>query len=162
MRFLVLFITLFFCVCCADTPAIIQETEVLAEEVRPLPALPKYFRVSNLAAEKIKGWGPLSGMMSQMQDLPNATTEETLSLNLEALESACKDLESAPFPEPFNISEIQSRVKVVRTFIQKAQSELSYNLDFSASLVQAVRAYNALLRQIDRVTEQEDPGEIPF
>lgn len=168
MRFFILILSLIVLVSCrqAEPEAVpeaeIKVTEVAVAEAEEFPTLPKLIRIHKFTEEKLVGWGPFQGMHQQMVDLQDIYTAEALSLKLEELETACQDFESAPFPVLFDKPAVRSRAKVVRTFVQKTRADLFYREDFAPDLIQIVRSYNAFLRQLNQLAQEEPEDSLPF
>jgi hypothetical protein len=166
MRFFVLILALILCFSCRQTESEIPvEETVVSDDVETnadVPSLPKLIKLNRDAKEAVASWGPFNGVFSKMSTLNEVYAKETLELKLEELETACKDMESAPFPELFDQASVRSRAKVFRTFIQKSRADLYYRNDFYPSLRQVIRAYNAFLKQINLIVQQETPDDIPF
>lgn len=168
MRFFILILSIIVVCSCRQAAAESEaKSETKVDELAPqdaevFPTLPKLIRIHKFTEEKLVGWGPFQGMHQQMVGLQDVFTAEALSLKLEELETACRDFESAPFPVVFDKPAVRSRAKVVRTFIQKTRADLYYREDFAPDLIQIVRSYNAFLRQLNQVAQEERPDDLPF
>lgn len=166
MRFFVLIFALSLCLNCRQAESEIPLEKAVqsdeAETKAAMPSLPKLIKLNKDAQDSVVSWGPFNGVFEKMLKLNEAYTNEALELKLEELETACKDMEAAPFPLLFDRASVRSRAKVLRTFIQKSRADLYYQNDVYPSLRQVVRSYNAFLKQINRIVQQETPDDIPF
>ena len=162
MRFFIFILSLVVFVSCRQATAEVEVAEVASQVAEDFPTLPKLIRIHKFTKAKMVGWGPFNGLHEQMTALQEVFTREALVLKLEEVEAACRDFESAPFPVVFDRPAVRSRAKVVRTFIQKTQADLHYREDFAPDLIQVVRSYNALVRQLNQVGQEETPDDLPF
>jgi hypothetical protein len=166
MRFFILILSIILVVSCrqaaVEAKADAEVTGLVSQEAAEFPTLPKLISLHKFTEAKAVGWGPFQGMHQQMVTLQDVFTSEALALKLEEIETACRDFEAAPFPVVFDKPAVRSRAKVVRTFVQKTRADLYYREDYAPDLIQVVRTYNALLRQLNQVAQEESPEDLPF
>lgn len=111
---------------------------------------PATLALSAQAQAVIEGWAAFNNLQQRMETLFRTQRTEDLELLLEELVEACKELETSEFPEGFDRPSLRSRLKVLRTFLQKTQADLHYRLDPRESLYQVAGAHNAFRQQLNR------------
>ncbi len=120
--------------------------------------LPPTLALSAQVQDSIQGWAALANLQQRMESVYRTQEREELELLLEELVVACRELETSEFPVTFNRPSVKSRLKVIRTFLQRTQADLHYRLNPRESLAQAMVAYNAFREQLNRVAaENLDP-----
>lgn len=120
--------------------------------------LPPTVALSAQVQAGAEGWAALSDLQQRMEAVYRNPEKEELELLLEELVVACRELEASEFPATFDRPSVKSRLKVLRTFLQKTQADLHYRLSPQGSLAQALEAYNAFREQLNRVASDNlDP-----
>ena len=122
-----------------------------AGEVPPveLQELPPAVRIDPMAREVLDGWPQYQSLERRMPGLVEAQNEEELKLVLEELDQICEQLEQNAIPEPFERPSVRSRIKVIRTYLEKLQATLYYRLPYEEPMRELMEAYNALGSQFN-------------
>ena len=120
-----------------------EEMEFVAED------LPKRVAVNSKSAEILQGWPEYAAFDNRFTEIYNASNNEDLILLIEDLIQKQKQWEESTYPEAFDVAQIRSRQKVVKTYLLKIKSALDYRDDFTTPTVEMIEAYNSLRRQFD-------------
>lgn len=123
-----------------------SEGEAPPVEMQELPA---NVRIDPLAREVLDGWPQYQALERRMPGLAEAQNEEELKLVLEELDQICEQLEENPIPEPFERPSVRSRIKVIRTYLEKLEATLYYRLSYGEAMRELMEAYNALGSQFN-------------
>ena len=119
------------------------EMEFVAED------LPKRIAVNPKSSEILQAWPEYAAFDNRFSAIYNATNNEDLILLIEDLIQKQKQWEESTYPEAFDVAQIKSRQKVVKTYLLKIKSALDYRDDFTTPTVDMIEAYNGLRRQFD-------------
>ena len=123
-----------------------SEGAVSPVELQDMPAA---VPIDPRAREVLDGWPQYQSLERRMPQLAEAQNEEELKLLLEELDQICEQLEENPIPEPFERPSIRSRIKVVRTYLEKLEATLYYRLEYGEALRELLAAYHALGSQFN-------------
>jgi hypothetical protein len=114
-----------------------------------LQELPEAVRIDPQAREVLEGWPQYQALERRMPGLAEAQNEEELKLVLEELDQICQQLEENPIPEPFEQPSVRSRIKVLRTYLEKLEADLYYRLSYGGTMRELMESYNALGSQFN-------------
>ncbi len=149
-KFIICFISLLFFSCAEDKKNIVNNEDVTFNITTN--KWPKKVAVSAKTAEVLKDWPEFKAVDSGFDALYRVGNTEDLSLVLEDLIEKQKLLQKSTYPKVFDVPQIKSRQKVFHTFILKTKGDLIYSIDTKESVNQLIDAYNAMLKQFDRIT----------
>ncbi len=129
----------------SDTLAIEQPEFV---EIQKLPA-------QFLADQGIDSWENLNDLQESVEKL-STLNQESISIYLINLRGLTQKMNQNEFPDPFNISPIKSRLKVIQMQADKClYFTRHYKKDsLSMSLVQLYNHYNAFVARIISASEE--------
>ena len=81
----------------------------------------------------------------------NTSNNEDLILVIENLIEKQKLWEESTYPEKFDIPQIKSRQRVLKTYLLKVKAALDYKSEFLETTVEMIQSYNALRIQFNVV-----------
>jgi hypothetical protein len=111
-------------------------------------SLPKKAAMNAKVFELVKGWTEFNDLDSGFEALSTVENLEDLSLVLDDLVERQKQLEASTYPEEFDLPQVKSRQKVLKTFILKTRASVEYRVDATAPAIEMMEAYNALREQL--------------
>lgn len=111
--------------------------------------LPQRVGINPGAMEILNEWTEFLEFDDRFSALYNASNNEDLRLITEDLVEKQKLWEASAYPEKFDIAQIKSRQKVLKTYLLKLNSALEYKTDYIAPTRDIVDAYNALRGQFN-------------
>ena len=149
MRKIIPFLALFLSVCACKDPKADGVSE--GEEVVffSMDSLPKRLALNTRAAELTQGWLAFKDLDTGFDALSTVENYEDLILVMEDLVEREKQLEEAEYPEEFNLPQVKSRQKVMKTFILKTRAAAEYRIEATPPAVEMMEAYNALRAQLN-------------
>ncbi len=109
--------------------------------------LPKLLNISQNAMDVLKDWPEYNALETSFKALYNVKDNEGLSVVIEDLVEKQKLLEASKFPETFDTPQVQSRLKVFKTYILKVKANMGYGIETATPLDEMVSAYNAMSDQ---------------
>ena len=123
------------------------DREQTQEVVFNLKNLPKKTGINPEANEILKDWVEFNALETSFDALYKVQDQEGLTLVVEDLIEKQKLLEVSVFPEEFDVPQIKSRLKVIKTAILKAKFSLEYGVDPMEPSTALSKAYNAFRNQ---------------
>ncbi len=114
-----------------------------------MDSLPRRIPLNPRATEIAKDWSAFNDLETGFNALSTVENHEDLLLVLEDLVERQKRLEEGDYPEKFNIPQVKSRQKVVKTFIFKTRAAAEYRIDATPAAKEMIKAYNALRSQLN-------------
>lgn len=128
-----------------------KEAKSSKEEVQffSLDSMPGRVALNSKAANIVRDWREFNELESGFDALTTVANEEDLILVLEDLVEKQKRLEEGPYPVEFDIPQVKSRQKVMKTFIFKTRAAAEYRIDATAPAIEMIEAYNALKTQLN-------------
>ncbi|MEJ1223088.1 hypothetical protein [Sediminicola sp. 1XM1-17] len=117
------------------------------EVVFNLKSLPKKATINPEAKVVLKDWVEFNALESSFDALYKVQDKEGLTLVVEDLIEKQKLLETSSFPEEFDVPQIKSRLKVIKTTILKTKFSLEYGVDTKEPATALAKAYNAFRNQ---------------
>jgi hypothetical protein len=114
-----------------------------------IDSLPGRMALNAKAAEIVKGWAAFNALDTGFDALSTVENHEDLVLVMDDLVERQKELESAEYPEPFDMPQVKSRQKVMKTFILKTRAAAEYRIDATPPAIEMMKAYNALRSQLN-------------
>lgn len=120
--------------------------------------LPQRVRINAKAMEILNEWPEYLDFDDRFNALYNASNNEDLRLITEDLVEKQKLWEASAYPETFDIAQIKSRQKVLKTYLLQLNSALEYKTDYISPTRDIVEAYNALRNQFNvTINSKLDP-----
>jgi hypothetical protein len=123
------------------------DNEQANEVVFNLNNLPNKTGINPEAKVVLKDWVEFNAFETSFDALYKVQDKEALTLVVEDLIEKQKLLEASAFPEEFNVPQIKSRLKVIKTAILKAKFSLEYGVDTAEPTTALAKAYNAFRNQ---------------
>tara|TARA_R110000868_G_scaffold28633_2_gene107164 strand:- start:12677 stop:13171 length:495 start_codon:yes stop_codon:yes gene_type:complete len=127
-----------------------------------LKKLPKKVNPSEGATLILRDWTEYNAINSAMNAIYNTDTKEDLTVIVEDLIEKQKLLETSVYPEVFNRADIKSRQKVFKTYVLKIKSNMEYDINPRAAVIEMVKAYNAFNNQFSVVISSTLDSELLF
>ena len=123
------------------------DNEQAQEVVFNLKNLPNKTGINPEAKLVLKDWVEFNALETSFDALYKVQDKEALTLVVEDLIEKQKLLEASSFPEDFNVPQIKSRLKVIKTAILKTKFSLEYGVDTVEPATALAKAYNAFRNQ---------------
>ncbi|MEB8328004.1 hypothetical protein OO009_01445 [Flavobacteriaceae bacterium KMM 6897] len=123
------------------------DNEQAQEVVFNLKNLPNKTGINPEAKLVLKDWVEFNALETSFDALYKVQDKETLTMVVEDLIEKQKLLEASTFPEDFNVPQIKSRLKVIKTAILKTKFSLEYGVDTVEPATALAKAYNAFRNQ---------------
>lgn len=123
------------------------DNEQAQEVVFNLKNLPNKSGINPEAKLVLKDWVEFNALETSFDALYKVQDKEALTLVVEDLIEKQKLLEASSFPEDFNVPQIKSRLKVIKTAILKTKFSLEYGVDTVEPATALAKAYNAFRNQ---------------
>ena len=149
MRKIMPILTLFILLqACQETKG---EGESSKEEIQffALDSMPSRVALNSKAANIVRNWREFNDLETGFDALSTVVNEEDLILVLEDLVDKQKQLEEGFYPPEFDIPQVKSRQKVLKTFIYKTRAAAEYRIDATDPAIEMINAYNALRAQLN-------------
>lgn len=143
-------IAIFFalCISCKQPPEEVEIKKVTTEEWA-IDSLPNRVAMNSKVLQIMKDWPEFNTLDLSFDALYKAENREDLILIVEDFVEKQKILAASEYPEVFNIPQIKSRQKVLKTFILKTKAALEYRTDLLEPARELIIAYNALREQFN-------------
>ena len=127
------------------------EGNTTGEEIQffSFDSLPQRVVLNEKASEIAKGWLAINYIDTGFDALSTVENREDLILVLEDLVDKQKQLEAADYPEEFDLPQVKSRQKVMKTFILNTRAAADYRIDATPAAIEMMKAYNALRAQLN-------------
>lgn len=116
-----------------------------------LEALPQRVILNAKASDISKNWIEFNDLNAGFDALLTVENEEDLAFVLDDLVERQKLLEDSEYPPAFDLPQVRSRQKVIKTFILKTRAAVEYRVDATEPAVEMMEAYNALRNQFNVV-----------
>ncbi len=149
MRKIILILALFSSLCaCKETKSdgVSEGEEVVFFSV---DSLPKPVALNQRAMELTQGWQAFKDLDTGFDALSTVENYEDLILVMEDLVEREKQMEASEYPEEFNLPQVKSRQKVMKTFILKTRAAAEYRIEATPPAAEMMKAYNALRSQLN-------------
>ncbi len=114
-----------------------------------------YSTLNEEAKQKVENWVGFIKIQEEMEKLQDADLQ-SIEYSLKSLRDACLSIQKEPFPDPLHQPPVLSRLRVFETFVGKADAKNPserLTQDFKDDLFKMVEAYNALINQMNILTE---------
>ena len=129
-----------------------SELEFVADELPPRQS------VNAKAAKELSGWVEYQAFDQSFDGIYSALNNEDLILVMDDLIEKQDMWEDSTYPEIYDVAQIKSRQKILKTYILKVKSTLDYRADFMKEIINMIEAYNALRGQFDVIVNSNlDP-----
>lgn len=112
-------------------------------------AIPQRIILNAKASEISKDWIEFNALNTGFDALFTVENEEDLAFVLDDLVERQKSLEESEYPPTFDLPQVRSRQKVMKTFILKTRAAVEYRVDATEPAVEMMEAYNALRNQFN-------------
>ncbi|WP_157449698.1 hypothetical protein [Croceitalea dokdonensis] len=145
---------------CKDGEEIARETptEAVFVSFQDMPDEPK---MNPEALEILASWPEFKALETSFQVLYQSSNNEDLALAVTNVLEKEKALATSPYPELYDVPQIKSRQRVLRTFLLKVSASLAQRTDVNQPLEQMFLANNAWLNQFNvLVNNQLDLNQI--
>ena len=123
------------------------DKEPQKEVVFNLKNLPIKTGINPDAKMVLMDWVEFNALETSFDAFYKVQDKEGLALVVEDLIEKQKLLEASTFPEEFDVPQIKSRLKVIKTAILKAKFSLEYGVDTMEPSTALAKAYNAFRNQ---------------
>ncbi len=136
-----------FCACNTKE----QPVHTVQETVRflDLSKLPKKSSINAKAKNILKDWEAYNTFENGIDAIYKAENREDLLLTLDDVIEQQKALEEASYPTEFDIPQIKSRQKIIKTYLLKIKASLEDRTDIATPTVEMLEAYNAFRNQFN-------------
>jgi hypothetical protein len=121
------------------------------EQFFQITALPQRVILNAKASDISKNWIEFNDFNAGFDALFTVENEEDLAFVLDDLVERQKLLEDSEYPPAFDLPQVRSRQKVIKTFILKTRAAVEYRVDATEPAVEMMEAYNALRNQFNVV-----------
>lgn len=111
--------------------------------------LPSKSSINPKASAIVGNWKEFNDFDAGLDALYSVTSREELAIVLDDLVERQKHLENEPYPESFDIPQVKSRQKILKTFILKTRAAVEYRTDATPAAVEMITAYNSLRNQFN-------------
>ncbi len=112
-------------------------------------ALPQRVILNAKASDISKEWIEFNALNTGFDALFTVENEEDLAFVLDDLVEKQKSLEESEYPPTFDLPQVRSRQKVMKTFILKTRAAVDYRVDATEPAVEMMEAYNAMRNQFN-------------
>ena len=112
-------------------------------------ALPQRAIINAKASAILKKWIEFNALNTGFDALFAVENAEDLALVLDDLVEKQKALEDSEYPPTFDLPQVRSRQKVMKTFILKTKAAVEYRVDATDPAVEMMEAYNAMRNQFN-------------
>jgi cell division protein YceG involved in septum cleavage len=136
-------------IACQDQTAETAQQQV--EELFQLEKLPQRSTVNAKGAVILRDWKEFNDFNTSFDALYTVANTEDLSLVLEDLIEKQKQLEGGAYPAVFDVPQVRSRQRVLKTFILKTKAAVEYRIDATDAATEMVDAYNTLRNQFNTI-----------
>ncbi|NNJ89184.1 MAG: hypothetical protein HKP53_07265 [Eudoraea sp.] len=142
------FFLLLLSVACQESA---EGKEEIKEELQFLQvtAIPQRVILNAKASEISRDWMEFNALNIGFDALYKVENEEDLAFVLDDLVERQKALEDSKYPPEFDLPQVRSRQKVMKTFILKTRAAVEYRIDATEPAVEMMEAYNALRNQFN-------------
>lgn len=149
MKRLFFFAALLLCTnACKNSAESEQVSETSSYEINTTN-WPKKVSVNGQAMSILSEWSALKEFEVVFDGLYLVDNKDDLALTLDDLIDKQNDLEASEYPEKFDVPQVKSRQKVLKTYMQKVKGDLHYYKDPQESILQLIEAYNAFRNQFN-------------
>jgi hypothetical protein len=142
------FFLLLLSVACQESAVSIADKKK-EQQFLKVEALPQRVILNAKASGIIKDWLEFNAFNTGFDALYSVENEEDLALVLDDLVERQKSLEDSEYPATFDLPQVRSRQKVVKTFILKTRAAVEYRVDATEPAVEMMEAYNAMRNQFN-------------
>jgi len=139
---------MFLCLSYKEKKADMAPDDTVSHNI-PTDDWPKKNSLDAKALMKLKDWAEYQTLENSFDALYTVANREDLSLVIENMIEAQKNLAKSKYPESFNSPRVKSRQKVFTTYMLKVKGDLYYRIDPKESILQMIAAYNAFRNQFN-------------
>jgi hypothetical protein len=125
-----------------------------------LDSLPKRVPLNARALEVSQVWVAFKDLDTGFDALSTVENYEDLILVMEDLVAREKKLEESKYPEEFDLPQVKSRQKVMKTFILKTRAAAEYRIEATPPAVEMMKAYNAMRAQLNVIVNNQLDTEL--
>jgi hypothetical protein len=143
-----IFFLLLFSVSCQESAGEKEETKK-EEQFFLATSLPQRVILNARATDISKDWVEFNEFNNGIDALFTVENEEDLAFALDDLVERQKLLEASEYPPAFDLPQVRSRQRVIKTFILKTRAAVEYRVDATEPAVEMMEAYNALRNQLN-------------
>lgn len=116
--------------------------------------------LTSKADSLVGAWPEFMAYEAGLDIASRATTTQDLKLALEQLSDQEFKLENSIFPASFNVPQIKSRLRVLRTFILQTEGAIAKNDSLQEPINKLLKADNQLRRQLNITLKIEENEKV--
>ena len=140
----------------ASERSYLQETGWAVE----VSKLPKKSSINAKALAILKNWKAYNAFEASFDKLYQAEFREDFVLIIEELVENQKLLEASNYPQQFDIPQIRSRQKVLKSYILKIKGNLEYRQHPETAIKEMIGAFNNLRQHFNIVVNSNLPEDL--
>ncbi len=125
-------------------------------------ALEKRTTINSKAMTLLNEWPEFKDLEAGFDAFYKVENNEELVLSIEDLLEKQNALAASEYPENFNIPQVKSRLKVLKTFTLKMKAAAEYRIGVQEPALELISAYNALRDQFNVVMNSQLDTELIF
>jgi len=122
---------------------------VTVSEDFDLSQLPKKTNINSNAMLLLKDWEAYTSFEKSIDAVYAAENREDLLLTMDDIIEKQKELEAAVYPKEFDIPQIKSRQRVVKTYVLKIKAGLEDRVDVTPAMIEMLQSFNAFRKQFN-------------
>ncbi len=144
---------------CKKNEGSAQETQS-AELVFEYQKMPSKLAINPEATKIVEKWKDFMVFAASIDVLYKATNNEDLSLAIDDLIEKEKQLAEGTYPELFDVFQIKSRQRVLKTYIYKVKASVLENQETTQPTIEMLEAYNAMRKQFNVIVNSQLDKEL--
>jgi hypothetical protein len=148
---LVIFLILLGCKKNKDNAQETQNTELGFQYQKMPPKL----AINPEATKIVETWKEFMNFAASMDVLYKATNNEDLILAIDDLIEKEKQLAEGTYPELFDVFQVKSRQRVLKTYIYKVKASVLENQETTEPTIEMLEAYNAMRKQFNVIVNSQ-------
>jgi hypothetical protein len=148
---LVIFLVLLGCKKHKDNAQETQNTELGFQYQKMPPKL----AINPEATKIVETWKEFMNFAASMDVLYKATNNEDLILAIDDLIEKEKQLAEGTYPELFDVYQVKSRQRVLKTYIYKVKASVLENQETTEPTIEMLEAYNAMRKQFNVIVNSQ-------
>lgn len=153
---LIVFLVLFGCKKNKDNAQETQNTELVFQYQKMPPKL----AINPEATKIVESWKEFMAFATSMDVLYKATNNEDLILAIDDLIEKEKQLAEGTYPELFDVFQVKSRQRVLKTYIYKVKASVLENQETTEPTIEMLEAYNAMRKQFNVIVNSQLDKEL--
>lgn len=122
--------------------------------------MPPKLAINPEATKIVETWKEFVVFAASIDVLYKATNNEDLSLAIDDLIEKEKQLAEGTYPELFDVFQVKSRQRVLRTYLYKVKASILENQETTEPTVEMLEAYNAMRKQFNVIVNSQLDKEL--